>query len=380
ADGSLLVVNTGGWYKLCCPTSQFPKPDVLGGIYRVRRVDAKPVEDPRGLKLEWEKASAEGLAERLGDARPAVRNRARRELAGMGESAVGALTGVLTESKDTTARENAVWALGSIADSKEARDAVTLAITDPDDDVRQAALNSAALHRDTFEVGYRKVLNGKGMFSSRNRRVAAEGLGRIPQVDAVPLLLESLRGASDDWALENALISALIDIGDADQTARGLDSGDPQVQRGALIGLDQMGAESLDPKQVAGFLASTDSRLREAASWVLSHHAEWGDTLAEGLRTRLRSDALNDEERADLEAQLARFSGSKAVEALLADQIRDEKAPLASRRSALKALAQSGRKEPPARWVEAVVAALKNPDLMAQAVATAKALSFGPET
>jgi len=36
ADGSLLVVDTGGWYKLCCPTSHLQKPDVLGVIYRVR--------------------------------------------------------------------------------------------------------------------------------------------------------------------------------------------------------------------------------------------------------------------------------------------------------------------------------------------------------
>src|SRR5439155_16068291 len=40
ADGSLLVVDTGGWYKLCCPTSQLVKPDVLGGIYRIRRKGA----------------------------------------------------------------------------------------------------------------------------------------------------------------------------------------------------------------------------------------------------------------------------------------------------------------------------------------------------
>ncbi|PYJ98650.1 MAG: dehydrogenase [Verrucomicrobia bacterium] len=37
ADGSLLVVDTGGWYKLCCPSSQLAKPDVLGAIYRVRK-------------------------------------------------------------------------------------------------------------------------------------------------------------------------------------------------------------------------------------------------------------------------------------------------------------------------------------------------------
>jgi putative membrane-bound dehydrogenase-like protein len=40
ADGSLLVVDTGGWYRLCCPSSQLAKPDVLGAIYRVRRADA----------------------------------------------------------------------------------------------------------------------------------------------------------------------------------------------------------------------------------------------------------------------------------------------------------------------------------------------------
>src|SRR5262249_9873629 len=50
ADGSLLVIDTGGWYKLCCPTSQLHKPDVLGAIYRIRRKDAPRVDDPRGLK------------------------------------------------------------------------------------------------------------------------------------------------------------------------------------------------------------------------------------------------------------------------------------------------------------------------------------------
>lgn len=40
ADGSLIIVDTGGWYKLCCPSSQLAKADVLGGIYRVRKTGA----------------------------------------------------------------------------------------------------------------------------------------------------------------------------------------------------------------------------------------------------------------------------------------------------------------------------------------------------
>ncbi len=36
-DGSLLVIDTGGWYKLCCPSSQLVKDDVFGAIYRVKK-------------------------------------------------------------------------------------------------------------------------------------------------------------------------------------------------------------------------------------------------------------------------------------------------------------------------------------------------------
>ena len=44
ADGSLLVIDTGGWFRLGCPTSKISKPDVHGAIYRIRRDDAPKVE------------------------------------------------------------------------------------------------------------------------------------------------------------------------------------------------------------------------------------------------------------------------------------------------------------------------------------------------
>ena len=77
ADGSLLVIDTGGWYKLCCPTSQLWKPDVLGGIYRVRQVGAKPPNDPRGRKIEWAKQTPQstlGASSRSSTCRAATSN------------------------------------------------------------------------------------------------------------------------------------------------------------------------------------------------------------------------------------------------------------------------------------------------------------------
>lgn len=36
-DGSLLVVNTGGWFRIGCPSSLMAKPDLTGTIYRVKK-------------------------------------------------------------------------------------------------------------------------------------------------------------------------------------------------------------------------------------------------------------------------------------------------------------------------------------------------------
>src|SRR5262249_40277372 len=76
ADGSLLVLDTGGWYKLCCPSSQLHKPDLLGAIYRIRKTGAARVVDPRGLKEALAKMSPEELVNYLDDPRPALRRRA----------------------------------------------------------------------------------------------------------------------------------------------------------------------------------------------------------------------------------------------------------------------------------------------------------------
>ena len=114
ADGSLLVVDTGGWYKICCPTSQLAKPDVLGGIYRIRRDGAPRVADPRGLKLPWVKMDAVALAQLLGDPRPEVRDRAMFRLGQQGASAVPVLVQATQPPSSPETRRNAIWTLARI--------------------------------------------------------------------------------------------------------------------------------------------------------------------------------------------------------------------------------------------------------------------------
>lgn len=49
-DGSLLVLDTGGWFRIGCPASLMAKPDMLGAIYRVKSTNPalrKSVADER---------------------------------------------------------------------------------------------------------------------------------------------------------------------------------------------------------------------------------------------------------------------------------------------------------------------------------------------
>jgi putative membrane-bound dehydrogenase-like protein len=118
ADGSLLVLNTGGWFRNGCPTSVVAKPEIYGGVYRVRKTDGVKVDDPRGDDLALVEATAEGLASFLNDARPAVREQALDRLAR--ESAAKNIENqvpyiltelALNETLDETIRRNVIWAL-----------------------------------------------------------------------------------------------------------------------------------------------------------------------------------------------------------------------------------------------------------------------------
>ena len=87
ADGSLLVVDTGGWYVDQCPLSRISKPEFKGGIYRVRRGNAPKANDPHGESFNWNQLPPAALAKLLEDPRPFVVDRATATLEKRGEAA-----------------------------------------------------------------------------------------------------------------------------------------------------------------------------------------------------------------------------------------------------------------------------------------------------
>jgi len=365
ADGSLIVVNTGGWYKLCCPTSQMEKPDIKGAIYRVRKIDAPRIENPRGLDLDWTKMNAKDLAALLGDSRPAVRRRAVQTLGKHGKPAIKALRRVLDPhptgpmySANATARLNAVWALARI-DNADARDVLQMAIIDMDDTVRQAAIHSISLWRDKNSVSALIAVLARD--SDHNRRVAAEALGRIGDARAVPALLAAATKAEDRIG-QHSLTFALIEIGDVSQTQAGLKSENSFTRRVALIALDQMPNGGLEPSEVVPLLISrtkTDPELRKTADWIISRHPEWGESLVDYFRDELKS-IDNPEIKTSLpssllQQRLTRFVSNSATRELLTEVLRDSEFSIVARIIVLRVMGDSGGKTMPAEWVAEMV-------------------------
>ena len=374
ADGSLLVVDTGGWYKLCCPTSQLSKPDVLGAIYRIRRTHALPIQDPRGLAISWDKLDPGQIVQLLADPRPAVRKRALLLLSKAGTAAVPALTGALTTMAMPAARANAVWALTRISGAS-ARAGVRTALADNSELVREAAIHSTALWRDG--EAFEELVKLLESASPPLQRAAAEALGRIGNKSGVPALLKA-SAQPHDRILEHSLIFALIEIADPTGTAQGLLAEAAVEKRAALIALDQMDDGGLRAETVAHLLSSSDPILRETSVWIAGHHAEWGSELAGFFRERLAMKALGAAEAEELKRQLAEFAGSKPVQEIISSVLQDDAASVAARQLSLQAISMASFKAAPAILVQGVIACVgeDNEILLHSALAAARALTL----
>ena len=367
ADGSLLVIDTGPWYKLCCPTSQLAKPDVPGGIYRVRRTGAPRVQDPRGRQLDWQAMQPEQVARLLGDPRPAVRQRALAQVATLGSGAVPAVAQVLRTSTSADARRNAVWALTRV-DGDQARRMVREALIDQDPGVRQAALHSAGLWRDRAAVP--QFVDGLKSGAPAIQRAAAEALGRTGDGAAVPALVAAAAAASDR-VLEHSLTYALIEIANPAVTlAEGQRAQSARARRASLIALDQMDGGALQASAVVPLLESTDPVLKDTAFWIASHRQDWGSALTGFFEKRLTGSAATAGGGAELRAMIGQFAENAALQKMLADAVRSPRSA-AARTSALEAMsAARGRlKVLPSSWVTVLLDTVSKSDAAAASLA-----------
>jgi putative heme-binding domain-containing protein len=359
ADGSLLVVDTGGWFRIGCPTSQIAKPQVLGGIYRVRRKEMPKVDDPRGLRADWDKPEL-----LLNDPRWMVRDRALIESARR-----------KPEDVSSSGTLNAVWALTRM-EGPAARALTRRSLGAPDRGIRQAAVISAGLHRDAEALIRLEEIVRKDEPSLR--REAATALGRIGDRKAVTSLLEAVRAGGDRF-VEHAIIFALIRIGDRDGLLAALRDPSPAVRRAALIALDQMEGGNLSAEMVTPLLDPGDAALQQAALRVVTSHPGWSAEIFTLVRQWLGETSIEEVRQDLLKGVLVSFSRDAAMQDLMAQTLRDGKASGPMRLLILEAMARALPDRFPSTWLAEARWALDAGDdrVVRQAVAVLRAAGCG---
>lgn len=353
ADGSLIIVNTGGWYKLCCPTSQLWKPDVLGTIYRLRRTGAK-IDDPRGLQLDWDNASSEQLIAHMIDPRVAVRQRAASYLAKQPGPAIGVLWSKLAKaelldepvdaSNSPTARLAYIWLLARIGSRESLHLLSEHALGEPEPMVRQAALHAIALWRyKTAKIFVRTQLADA---DAHVRRAAAEAIGRVGDASDVPAIIDAAR-TSLDRVLFHSLAYALIEINQPGAVRPYMNDRDISARRIAITALDQIPSGGLEASDVLPLLSSEDADVRATAIWIIGRRSEWSGDIVEYLQSQTKEDWTTNKAVQHL---LQAFAGTDQVRDWLGETLSSRAMAVDQQLTMLAAMAQSGLEALPTVW------------------------------
>jgi putative heme-binding domain-containing protein len=291
ADGSLLVIDTGGWYVQHCPTGKIRDSRAPGGIYRVRRKDKQPAPPAR---------------------RP--EDRTASYLAGAAE------IGVLRRA-----------AQGG------------------DVDLAAASARGLGLKGEAGDVA--RLL---GHADPSVRFAAAEALARCGTREQLPAVWHALAlTRPEDRMLEHALINAAHHSAERADLDAALASEHPAVQKAALLLLDQPPRKGVPVEAVVQRLSSSDAGLRAAAAWVMRRHPEWAKEAAGQLRAWIADERLPDDREAVLADWVIGFAANAEVQRVVA-AVSSPAMPDRRRAALLRGMAASGIHPLPAPWVAAL--------------------------
>lgn len=358
ADGSMLVVNTGGWFIAGCPLSVVAKTNVLGGIYRIKKTGAPHVEDAWGRKIDFKNATPQQLVNYMMDDRQVVRDRAIEEIVLKADVAADVLKKSLSLFKAEEQRAAAVFALSRMQ-NEAAKEGVRSAMNDESSIVRTAAVRAIGLAKDKTALDKLIALVQKD--KAPVRRQAATALTQIADEKAVAALLNAA-ATSEDRFVEHAIIYALTTIGKAQPLIDALNDASVHKRKAALIALDQMDASPLEKNQLAAFLNSSDSLLRNTGIWVAMHHTDWSDVVVNFISKQFNEADSSGKTLFTLSKLMETFCGKAAVQSFIGAQLGNATTSVAKKIFLMSVIAQSDLPEIPNAWIQPLGDILKRGD------------------
>lgn len=329
SDASILIVDTGGWYDLCCPSSGTDQRVADGGIYRLKGLTNECRSWAEHLRLDPKDVAFDALADQ-----------AQKTI----EEDSHGNTGwnkrrMLTDLSDAFTR----FGVNAPVDAKSRLEGIVRrGVTDSDESVSLFAMHFAALHRldGARDVALRMLKDS----SAVKRRGAAEWLGRIGIDTEVPVVLEVLRDSHGDRSLQHSLLYALIEgakpqalenawASNAQLVGEGFgESSESFADTVALLRVLD-GRAKLDAIHVRGLWWCALSTNREVADFgfdAIERHPQWLPELLENVKAWESSSVSESVETKELNSQqvyaisrlIARWSDKPEVVEWVAERFR----------------------------------------------------------
>lgn len=346
ADGSLLVVDTGGWFRIGCPASQVAKPQIGGAIYRIKKNGAHRVEDPYGARLEASKATLKELLQSLRQGGPAIQAKAVAELR---KRSPNGWRGETAKEEAELLRGLAASGVITLGDYyKLARDGRSYERED---------LEKAPLHERWQYI----TASSQWFLKDRLTEVGPFSRGLIPVG-----FLAVLSSLPTDRMLEHTVIDGIRRCGGGDPgllrdilQAADVAKEMPRVAKAALVVLDSAPIEALQRDSVIPLLATSDIDLQTTVFDVISRHEGWAAGVVDLIGQWLNQSPIPQDRRAIVRRFLAARANEPAVQKLVADQMNRKSLPDDVRQTLLSVMAEASINEIPTEWIAALRESLK---------------------
>lgn len=350
-DGSLIVVDTGGWYDLCCPSSGTDQRIALGGIYRISTSTTRELfKAPTSAKTN----SPEAYVADAGSKHPAVARNALKWLEENSEQAIAAIESVLHDPNASTEHQLALlWCMARVytsnSNNQRAEGMVTRCLAHPNPRIQQAALHIASLN--LWPSSKQHAIRLIDAQSPTLRRLAAECIGRFRDPSDVELLMRSISGTDNDRALEHAILFAIMEIKATNQLAQFVSSKDPSIRYAAIFCLNEMQAsETLSAEVVTNAITDTNQRVQKIALEIMAKNPQWARSSIE-MVSQLWS-KNSESSLSILERLMGGWIGQPDIDVLIANWLSNAKDLSDGQRALLLNLIAKQKSSPlPREWV-----------------------------
>jgi len=334
ADGSLLVVDTGGWFRIGCPASQVAKPQVGGAIYRIRKDGAHSGSDAYGRQIAFDKLRIGELLKLTRDPRPVVVERAiqemrRREprsewpqLNEEGQSAYIDLVIAGRLSFDYRLNRRVREVINKLADNA-------------DPTARRHAIEAVM-----------RVAKARHPEATKDQIVKAH----------VNIVERALAGGPVDRVLEHTGAMWFGRVQSDPPAKASLTRESAVVQRAALRGSNMAslrnpnGADRLRGEDLIPLLGSPDRELQNLTIEVMASRPDWSDRVIESIDRWLAETPIANDHAAIIRQFLAARAGETSVQAFISSKLNDLKLSDEARRILLNSIADSPTATVPAEW------------------------------